>query len=213
MVLDVHSSKDKEGRQVIMWVKHGETNQKWDVQYVDDMPAEEPVKGELNQEFGFYVQRPFHVVSQMPGRRYLDVDGGRNIVIRRESGKDTQTWYFDQKSKTIKNQKHNESFDIQNAGKSNNLQIWRTNGNWFQQFRLVGQNIVNVRNGKVLDVASNRDADGQNILAWARHDGLNQRWKIVYTDTIKKEEPAAGLDKNSGIYRNRPFYITSKMGG
>ena len=87
MVLDVHSSKDKEGRQVIMWVKHGETNQKWDVQYVDDMPAEEPVKGELNQEFGFYVQRPFHVVSQMPGRRYLDVDGGRNIVIRRESGR------------------------------------------------------------------------------------------------------------------------------
>lgn len=121
MVLDVHSSKDKEGRQVIMWIKHGETNQKWDVQYVDDMPAEEPGKGDLNPEYGFYVQRPFHIVSQMPGRRYLDVDGGRNIVIRRENGKDTQTWYFDQKSKTIKNQKHNESFDIQNAGKSNNL--------------------------------------------------------------------------------------------
>lgn len=195
-----------------MWVKHGETNQKWDIIYADDMPQEEPKKGELNQEFGFYVARPFHVISQMPGRRYLDIDGGRNIVIRRESKKDTQVWYFDQKSKTIKSQKNNESFDIQNAGKSNNMQIWRTNGNWFQQFRLIGMTIMNVKNGKVLDVAANRDADGQNVLAYARHDGLNQRWKIVYLDEIKPE-PASGLDKEAGLYRNRPFLITSKMGG
>lgn len=73
-------------------------------------------------------------------------------------------------------------------------------------------NIVSVKSNKVLDVQANRDAEGQNVLAWARHDGLNQRWKILYLDE-KKEEPTKGIDKDAGLYRNRPFYITSKMGG
>lgn len=36
------------------------------------------------------------------------------------------------KSRTIRNVKYsNKSFDIQNAGRSKNLQIWNTNSGWF----------------------------------------------------------------------------------
>jgi hypothetical protein len=44
----------------------------------------------------------------------------------------TQTWYFDYKSKTIKNWKHRGwSFDITGSGRSNNFQAWNTNSGWW----------------------------------------------------------------------------------
>jgi len=55
----------------------------------------EPTKGQLNEDFGLYVQRPFHIVSQLPGRRYLDIIDGRNIVIKSPNSYDTQVWWFD----------------------------------------------------------------------------------------------------------------------
>jgi len=69
---------------------------------------------------------------------------------------------------------------------------------------------MNVRDERVLDVAGGRDAEGQNVLVWKRHNGLNQRWNILYLDE-KKEEPTKGLDDDSGLYRNRPFYIVSRL--
>lgn len=105
-------------------------NQEWDIIYEDDMP-DEPKKGELNEFFGFYVERPFHIVSQMPGRRYLDVIDGRNIVIKTTNSYKSQVWWFDQKSKTIKNTQHGKSFDIQDSGRNRNMQIWGTNSGWF----------------------------------------------------------------------------------
>lgn len=63
-----------------------------------------------------------------------------------------------------------------------------------------------------MDVSGNRDVEGQNIITYKKHNGLNQRFVILYTDE-KKKEPTSGLDDDFGLYRNRPFYITSKMGG
>lgn len=71
-------------------------------------------------------------------------------------------------------------------------------------------NIVNVRNGKALDVEGNKDAEGQNVIVWRKHNGLNQRWRVMYLDK-KTEEPTTGLDDDSGLYRNRKFYITSRL--
>ena len=91
----------------------------------------EPKKGELNSEFGMYVERPFHIVSQLGTRRYLDILG-RNLVIKVPNGRKTQVWYFDQRSKTIKTQSNRGwSFDIQNYGKSKNMRVWSTNSGWY----------------------------------------------------------------------------------
>lgn len=79
--------------------------------YVSEMPPE-PKKGELNKYFNLYVERPFYIISFLGNNRYLDLLG-RNVVIKTPNGFKTQQWWFDQKSKTIKNMKHkNWSFDI-----------------------------------------------------------------------------------------------------
>lgn len=92
------------------------------------------------------------------------------------------------------------------------MQIWGTNSGWFQIFKYNGQNIVNIKDNRVLDVEGAKDREGQDVFVWKRHNGLNQRWKIVYLDE-KAEEPKKGLDEDSGLYRNRPFYIQSRLPG
>jgi hypothetical protein len=69
---------------------------------------------------------------------------------------------------------------------------------------------VNIKNNKVLDVKGGQDREGQDCLVWGKHNGLNQRWKILYLDE-KEKEPTKGLDDDSGLYRNRPFYIVSRL--
>jgi len=78
-------------------------NQRWTIVYVDeDKP--EPKKGELNKDFGLYVEREFHVVTFMASGRYLDLINN-NIVLKTPNGFSSQRWFFDQKSKTIKSVK------------------------------------------------------------------------------------------------------------
>ena len=54
-----------------MWKKHNGLNQKWDIVYVKDMKPE-PKKGEMNEDFGFKVEIPFHIVTKMASGRYID---------------------------------------------------------------------------------------------------------------------------------------------
>lgn len=60
----------------------------WDIVYVDEWKGE-PGKGELNEEFGLYVERPFYVVSAMSDGRYLDLINNRNMVIKTSNGRNT----------------------------------------------------------------------------------------------------------------------------
>jgi hypothetical protein len=87
-----------------MGKSNGKTHQLWDIVYVDEYKGE-PKKGELNEEFGFYVERPFHIVSMLPRRRYLqrvDPSSAQEIVIKQPNSYKSQVWWFDQKSLTIK---------------------------------------------------------------------------------------------------------------
>jgi hypothetical protein len=128
-VMDVSGNKDKENQNIIVWKKHGGLNQQWDVIYADKWKRD-PIKGELNSEFGMVVERDFYVVSQMGSKRYLDILG-RNIVIKIRNGRRTQKWWFDQKTLTIKSRNNNQSWDIQNSGRAVNMQVWSTNSNWW----------------------------------------------------------------------------------
>jgi hypothetical protein len=129
-VMDVHGGADQENRDIIVWNKHGKINQQWDIVYSDEWP-DEPKKGELNESYGLYVERPFYVVSQLNSNRYLDLINNRNFVIKTPNGRNTQVWYFHQQSLTIRTKLNNQSWDIQNAGKTRNMQVWSTNSGWF----------------------------------------------------------------------------------
>lgn len=104
----------------------------------------EPKEGELNEEYGFIIKRPFHIVSDLSSHRYLDLLGS-NLVIKVPNGFDTQVFWFDQKTKTIKSEHDSGlSFDIKGAGSTQDMQMWTTNSGWFQIFRYQGGSLINV---------------------------------------------------------------------
>jgi hypothetical protein len=90
--MDVHGSADEENRDIIVWTKHGKINQQWDIIYADQWKRD-PIKGELNEDFGLYVERPFYIVSELNKHRYLDLIG-RKFVIKTRNGRPSQTWIF-----------------------------------------------------------------------------------------------------------------------
>jgi membrane carboxypeptidase/penicillin-binding protein PbpC len=128
--MEVQSNQDTEGRSIVPGNKNGGLNQQWDVVYVDEWKGE-PKKGELNEDFGLIVEKDFYIVSKMAAHRYLDIIDNRNFVIKTRNARKEQTWYFDQKSLTIKTRLNNQSWDIKSSGKTNHMQIWSTNGNWW----------------------------------------------------------------------------------
>jgi hypothetical protein len=202
-VLDVQSGRDVEGQNIITYKRHNGLNQRFVILYTDQKKAE-PTSG-MDDDFGFYRNRPFYIVSRLPKRRVLTVVSGRNLVIKTKKAKHTnQLFYFDHLTKTIKSQQYRgRSLDIQSAGRSNNLQIWNTNSRWFQLFEYKNGNLVNSR-GKVMDVHGGRDQEGRNIIVWRRHNGKNQQWDIQYAD-----EP----DSKFGFQAGRPFVIVNQMRG
>jgi hypothetical protein len=109
----------------------------------------------------------------MSKNRYLDLINNRNMVIKTPNARNTQVWYFDQKTYTIKTNLNNQSWDIKSSGRTNDMQIWSTNSQWFQIFKYVGQNFVNVQNNKVLTVSSNKDEEGQAVVVGGLNNGKN----------------------------------------
>jgi hypothetical protein len=69
---------------------------------------------------------------------------------------------------------------------------------------------VNIRTGKVIEVAAGKDEEGSNVEVHVQNGSTQQKWKIRYVDTVKAG-PTEGLDGDWGFHRNRPFYIRSKM--
>ena len=82
--MDVQGGIDKENRNIMVYNKHGKLNQQWDIVYADEWKGD-PKKGEFNEKFGLYVERDFHVVSQLPDGRFLDMYDNKHIVIKTQN--------------------------------------------------------------------------------------------------------------------------------
>jgi hypothetical protein len=50
----------------------------------------------------------------------------------------------------------------------------------------------------------------QNVIAWRRHGGANQRWSVVYKGQESKERKK-GYNSTYGFYINRAFYFRSRL--
>ena len=182
--------------------------QQWEVIYVDEYS--EPKKGELNSDFGLYVERDFYIVNQMASHKYLDLINNRNMVIKTQNGRRTQVWYFHQQSKTIRTRYNNQSWDIKSAGRTNNMQIWSTNSGWFQVFKYEGNQFINPTNNKALSVAGTKDDEGQAVIVDGNQKRTDQKWQVIYVDQAKKVR-TKGFNKEFGFHINRPFYVRSRM--
>lgn len=146
-VFDVAGANDNDNAAVNMYPKHGKANQQWEIMYTDNM-KKVPGKGEFSDEFGLYVLRPFHIVSQLASKRYLDVLQDQ-AVIKTPNGFDSQIWFFDYSTKTIKNQGqktksigvHGSTVKIYNTD-SKDMQLWKYEREFF----------TNIKDKRVWDV-------------------------------------------------------------
>jgi len=91
-----------------MWNKHGGDNQKWDIVYVDQAKPE-PTKGQMSPKWGFIVERPFYIISEMKAKRHLtSLSSDKHAIIKYANGNKAQQYYFDQKSRSIKLVRNNK---------------------------------------------------------------------------------------------------------
>ena len=67
-----------------------------------------------------------------------------------------------------------------------------------------------MQNRKALDVSGGKDAEGQSVIVWNKHNGANQKWKIIYMDKAKPV-PTKGFSEEFGFHISRPFYFVSRM--
>jgi hypothetical protein len=109
--MEVQGNVDQENRNIGVNNGNNGLHQQWDIIYADEWKGE-PGKGELNEEFGLYVERPFYVVSELASHKFLDIINNRNFVLKTSNGRNTQVWYFHQQSLTIRTKYNNQSWDI-----------------------------------------------------------------------------------------------------
>jgi hypothetical protein len=100
-VMWVQGDTDTENRYIYAGKRKNHISQQWDVVYSDQWKGP-PKKGELNPEYGLYVERDFHIVSRLGKKRYLDLLPNRYFHIKTRNGRKTQVFWFDQKTLTIK---------------------------------------------------------------------------------------------------------------
>jgi hypothetical protein len=56
----------------------------------------------MNSEYGFIVEKDFHIISALPSRRMITrVQGSSNMFIKTRVNLSNQKWFFDGKRKVI----------------------------------------------------------------------------------------------------------------
>jgi hypothetical protein len=100
-VMEVQGKADNENQYIYASNRNNQIHQQWDVVYADEWKGP-PKKGELNPEYGLYVERDFHIVSRLGRHRYLDLLPNRYFHIKTRNGRKTQVFWFDQNTLTIK---------------------------------------------------------------------------------------------------------------
>jgi len=145
----------------------------------------------------------------------VEVQNGRNLVVNSlDRTRESQIFFLDPKSHTIKSVQDKESsIDIQRAGASSNLQLWTTSARWFQLFKYENGNLCNIKNLKCFDISGGKDVEGQNLIVYKKHNGLNQQWDLTYIDEMKPELQKGEFNAEFGFYVGKEFSIITKMAG
>jgi hypothetical protein len=107
-----------------------------------------------------------------------------HLVVKRENGRKTQNWVFNDDTRTITSYEFPEqSLGLHADGKNRVVELYKTSSVWFQTFRYINENIINQR-GLVLEIQGNKCQEGQPVIGWKKHNGKNQRWIIKYGENL-----------------------------
>lgn len=183
-------------------------SQHWNVIYVDDIPRD-PTKGQLHPDYGLVVERDFYLVTSMPSRRMASYrQGSSSIHLKDRVNLSSQRWYFDGKKKCIRNREHShvltaftdKRFLMQGQNSNNVGQYLKYDGTYLRAWAY----------NTVLEIPGSNDFEGAILKMNARRNSANQKWKVVYADTVKAEA-TKGLNARYGFFVNRPFVLLSQL--
>lgn len=100
--MEVQGNTCQEGQSVIAWKKHNGKNQRWIIKYGENDGSDIQRKGKDNY-YGLVINEPFYAFSKANNKMTIEVIGGRNLGLKKfERNKQTQQFYLDAGSKTIK---------------------------------------------------------------------------------------------------------------
>jgi hypothetical protein len=78
----------------------------------------------MNSEYGFIVEEPFYLISQLPSRRHLQyVDDMATLRIKIPNGQIRQEFIFHGVSKTVQPYKLNQAISIKSNGGAHNVGV------------------------------------------------------------------------------------------
>lgn len=72
----------------------------------------------------------FHVQSHLRWGKYLE-SMNREVNLKTPNGRAEQLWYFDQRTKTIRNKANKKVFSIANSGRGNKLESYAISHKWW----------------------------------------------------------------------------------
>jgi hypothetical protein len=80
-------------------------------------------------------------------------------------------------------------------------------------FKMKGAYLTCERNGKVMHVQGDIDAESRYIYSGKKKNHASQQWTIVYADQWKRDPKKGELNKRFGFYVDRTFNVVSRMTG
>jgi hypothetical protein len=111
--------------------KDDDDKKQWDLSYVKDVKPDLK-NGEFNPDFGLKINTDFHIISQMGRGRYIDIISSYTMVLKMDNGRNSQRFFFDNKTKTIKSRKSTSySIEMKNSGKHQDMRIYSTYSRWW----------------------------------------------------------------------------------
>jgi hypothetical protein len=187
MVLDMELSDKR-----LRWNKRTtKLSQKWRVIYIDTLKAD-PVKGKLNPKYGFKVNTDFYLQTALASGRYVTRMDKNAFAIKIRNGSTSQIFYFDQKTKTIRS-RQSTSYQLAMGGKGtkkDELTAVTGAADWWTHFKYVtsSKHLLYIHENKAVDVYQGKDAEGQKLHLWNKHNGANQKWNVIYASELKGED-------------------------
>jgi hypothetical protein len=201
-VVAIEGGKAVEGANIITWTSGSDGSQQWELVYADTVTVAKP--GELNDVYGFFVERPFYLASQLPRGRYLEVLDGTRVVTKNRNGHKEQLWSFDEKTHTVR------SYTSKNLAWTKSGSAMRMSnavGGGAQDFKFTEEGFVTTENQN-LDAV--KDEEGYDAAFAGKNNSPSQKWTIVYEDEAA-EIKTKGTNKYFGLDINRNFFIVSKL--
>ena len=68
-------------------------------------------------------------------------------------------------------------------------------------FKMDDAFLVNIKDGRAMDVSGNIDAENRNMIIHKKHGGLNQQWDVVYADEWTGEPKKGELKTSVSMLR------------